>query len=213
MVNISYIIQCSGFTYLKGGRTGSSKVLHFTSQYGPFHCWAGMVKARRPTFAFPIFTVMAAVSPVMAARRERFTLHLLPKPTFTILHFPTCRQIIFKARKYFLLDAMNQLPCLPAPEKCPSVSGNKRQLHQTAQVFSMYSQGCHLPWLLQCGPRWFYKMTGGRKRGVKELTDFHSPTVGGRIRAAASAAWHVHHIQQFPAHTPGWSASYRLSQF
>lgn len=155
----------------------------------------------------------AAVSPVMAARREGFTLHLLPKPTFTILHFPTCRQIIFKARKYFLLDAMNQLPCLPAPEKCPSVSGNKRQLHQTAQVFSMYSQGCHLPWLLQCGPRWFYNMTGGRERGVKELTHFHSPTVGGRIQAAASAAWYVDHIQQFPAHAPDWSASYRLSQF
>lgn len=86
------------------------------------------------------------------------------------------------------MDAMNQLPCLPAPEKCPSVSGNKRQLHQTAQVFSTYSRGCHLPWLLQCGPQWFYKMAGGKKRGVKELTDYYSPTVGGRIQAAVSRA-------------------------
>lgn len=88
-----------------------------------------------------------------AVRRESFTLHLLPKPTFTISHLLTCKQILFKARKYFPWGAMNQLPCLPAPEKCPSVSGNKQQLHQTAQVFSMYSRGCHLPWLLQCGPQ------------------------------------------------------------
>lgn len=168
MVNISYIIECSRFTYLKGGSTGSSKVLHFTSQYGLFHCWAEMVKA---TFSSPIFTVMAAVAvssmrPVMAARRKSFTLQLLPKPTFTLSHLLTCRQVIFRAREYFLLDAMNPLPCLPAPEKCPSVSGNKQQLHQTAQVFSMCSQGCHLLWLLRCGPQWFYIEDDGRKEEV-----------------------------------------------
>lgn len=91
----------------------------------------------------------------MAARRESFTLQLLPKPTFTRSRSLTCRQVIFKGRKNFLLEP---LPCLPAPEKCPSVSGSKPQLHQTAPGFSGYSQGCHLPWLLQFCPQWFYKM-------------------------------------------------------
>lgn len=100
-----------------------------------------------------------------AVRRESLTSQLLPGPTSSKSSFAGAwRWINFQDRKRFLLDAMKQLPCLLAPEKCPGVSGNKRQLHQTAQVFSMYSQGCRLPWLLQCGPQWSYKVIQRRER-------------------------------------------------
>lgn len=130
--------------------------------------------------SFPILTVTATVPlssmrAVMAARGESFTLLLLPpKPTFTMSHLLTCREIISKAGKRFLLDAPKQLPCLPAPEKCPSASGSKQQLHQTAQVFSGCSRGCHSLWLLQCGPQWSCKMTTGGKSSAEQLTDWHS---------------------------------------
>lgn len=129
-----------------------------------------------------------------AATRQSLTLHLLPEPTSTLSHLLACRWISFQGRKYFLLDAMQQLPCLPAPGKCPNVSGSKQQLRQTARVFSVCSRGCHLPWLLQCGPQWFYKKAKERERGVKKLTDFYSLTVGGKIQVTVSQDRQTPHL-------------------
>lgn len=164
MVNIPYVIESSGFTHLKGGRTAryctshpsmdlSSAGQRWSEPQTP-NFLSHLSESQAPIFLshlHPLSSTRCAV----AARRESLTLQLLPKPTFSRSHLLTCRQAIFKGRKYFLLEP---LPCLPAPEKCPGVSGSKPQLHQTAPVFSGYSQGCHLPWLLQFCPQWFYKM-------------------------------------------------------
>lgn len=215
MVNVSYIIECSGFTHLKGART--VRALHFPSQYRDSQPEPGSPHFPSPP-SLPYSCYCQWHLTCDAATRESLTHHLLPEPASTLSHLLACRWINFKGRKYFLLDAMKQLPCLPAPGKCPNVSGNKQQLHQTARVFSVYSRGCHLPWLLQCGPQWFYRMTKGREIGIKKLTDFDSSTVGGEIQvtvsqAVASTAQYRHPIWLFPAHMNGWRALYKFSEF
>lgn len=192
MVNISYVIERSGFAYLKGGRTENSKVL--TSHPSVDLSIAGQRWAEPQAHIFlSHLHPHSSTRCVMAARGESFTLQPLPKPTFTRSHLLTCRQIPFKARKYFLLEP---LPCLLAPEKCPSVSGSKQRLRQTAPVFSAYSQGCHLPWLLQFGPQWFYKM-----KVLKSSQTF----IHQLLEADSSCS--------FPARTSGWRASHRLPRF
>lgn len=186
MVNISYIIERSGFTHLKGARRGVTLPIPVERQ---------SAKARKPTFSFlPHHHYHTAVTVSNAATRESLTLHLLPEPTSTLSHLLACRWISFQGRKYFLLHAIKQLPCLPVPGKCPNVSGNKQQLRQTARVFSACSQGCHLPWLLQCGPQWFYKKAKERERGIKKLTDFYSLTVGGKIQMTVSQDRQTPHL-------------------
>lgn len=182
MVNIPYIIESSGFTYLKGGRTGKSKELHFTSTAG--QTWA---EPQLPIFLShlsepqaPIFLSHphphSSTRPVMAEGRAS-PCSSSQSPPFTRSLLLTCRQVsslFSKAGNISWWNPITLSPCSREMSKClwqhTTASSNCPRIFRVFPRLPLaLASPIRSPMVLQ-------------DEGVEEFRDFYSPAAGGRFK-------------------------------